>query len=575
MAILKDPDELPDEYIEFSEVFSDINTPEIWIAQSEDDLGPKAIILDGHSSILVYTKETEDLKWEAFNEIGQYKYQPDSVGDGIIVFPHTFYYELTIELSALKLEVSATFDGTGIKAIVMPLKDESIDNFFSALTKRLSSTISSVLKPADDRLVIQEGTNLEIPDSLTSNLSLKLAMMGINLSTIKVLGTEAIERKEEIVEGVFEEPEPVEEVLEEAEMDEFADMEETSATTGSIASIPPPPPASGPGAGGRADDIAPPPSVKAKKSAKMAGPPSPPPAQPATEPQDTTAKGAPPRAPAPNTVEKKSAPQAEPMPEPTPAPAPTKQKERSARSRAIDKTAKEEAPREEEPIADSLIARGMEKEAEESISLKNAHVSWFERMLQQRTYPLIVTISSEEMKVKKSITSPISGEKVSEKSEQLVVSTLDPFITVRPDFPGCLVVPAQQKVRADSNKSELTFHVTPLTLGHVLGQVNFIQNDRSIHKMTLDSKVITHRISRWSAALGTLAGTIPAIVAFFFGTSPQNFMNTNYVDSGLEFLDGIGYFGPFILSLIFFGIAGAGYFLQQPVKRARDIAFST
>ncbi|MHA2402731.1 MAG: hypothetical protein ACXADH_07035, partial [Candidatus Kariarchaeaceae archaeon] len=111
MAILKDPDESDNQLskLEYQEIFSDINSPGIFIAQTEQDLTPKILVLDGHSTILVFNQADEDLPWQAFNELGKYKYQADQLGDGIVIFPHKFYFEFSVELVSTELDFSGSF----------------------------------------------------------------------------------------------------------------------------------------------------------------------------------------------------------------------------------------------------------------------------------------------------------------------------------------------------------------------------------------------------------------------------------------------------------------------------------
>ncbi|MHA2249983.1 MAG: hypothetical protein ACXAD7_06455 [Candidatus Kariarchaeaceae archaeon] len=589
------------EDIDYQEIFTDINSPGIFIAQTESDLKAKLIVLDGHSTILVYT-HGKDLAWQAFNDLGQYKYQPDKVGDGLLIFPHTFYFEFTLKLATQEIEVQANFDGTGIKALTMPMKDVPIDEMVSSLQKRFSSTLSKILKPIDEQLEVNVGKKLKIPKNVMGDVSLKLALMGINLSSLQVSAQKPIEiMKGEVVEKIYDEPPTkMKEMLEREEKEKKESKkkrrrvkaampaDEVSISMDDLAE-----PTLAAGAGGAAKGGPPP-------SAAPGGPP--PPGAPAPSPQPsvptaTTAPGAPPPLAAPGgpppaakSEAKKAAkvippPKAKPkkkkkkdvippMPSPTPPTRRAAKMAEVAESKPImeDAILGEDDAMEEE-IDELLPSELAGLSMEETLSMRYTHASYFERMIPNRAYPLLIKISTEEMKVKKSVSSIMSGEKLSEAVDTMVISEDSPIVTIRPDFPGCFVVPNQIDVDASKPKVEALFHVTPIAIGKLTASIKFRQNNRTMHTMELKTKVINHRLSKWAAWIGAAASALPAFFAFIWNVPPDKFMNERLDEFAPAMLQDYGLMLPGAVTAGLFALSGFFYMLRRPRKSSRSIAF--
>ncbi|MCE7733261.1 MAG: hypothetical protein GPJ54_00190, partial [Candidatus Heimdallarchaeota archaeon] len=209
MVLVKDPDSIPEDFLNFEETFQDINSPGLYIARGEDDLKSKAIILDGHSTLLIYSSDSKDISWEPFREQGSYAYTPDNIGDGAILIPHHFYFEFPIELSDKLIKVEGNFGGSGINAIVMPMNGVKPEDFIQVLKDRLNSAFSSVLQPIGKNLTTIEGSGLAIPENLKKDISFKLALLGISLETIKVISAELLPAElteDEIVQKIYDEP---------------------------------------------------------------------------------------------------------------------------------------------------------------------------------------------------------------------------------------------------------------------------------------------------------------------------------------------------------------------------------
>jgi hypothetical protein len=469
----------------------------------------------------------------------------------------------------------STFDGNGIKAITLPLKDVSIDEIFNVMSKRLGEAVTSEIQSFDDTIELKKGKKITIPDSISMKIGMKLSLMGIVLITLKAKEIVEIEAraKEEIVEKVYEErstkmkdmleveekeskkkrkskpKKKVEKVPEEILTQPKASRSVAAgAGPPSPTSIPSPPPTTGAPAGPPPTSASPPPppSVVASESAP---PPSPVPSAPTA---------------APKPVVK---PQPSVMPPPLKAEVEELEPEPAEMAEDMDVMAFDDA----DEVDDMLIAKGMEK-TDHTMTLRYTHTSYFSRMLLNRAYPLIVKISMEEVGVQKSITSVMSGERISEREESIEVSEEDPNVTIRPEFPGCFVVPNEYVVDIREEKIEVKFHVTPLALGTLDGSVKFIQSGKSIHAMALETRVITHRISKWLAGIGASTSAIPFMMALFLDETIPQFMEKR-LDGFAPSLKDYGGIIIGLITAVFLFLSGFVYRLQRPRKSSSSLAF--
>ncbi|MCE7735189.1 MAG: hypothetical protein GPJ54_09950 [Candidatus Heimdallarchaeota archaeon] len=592
MVLEKDPAEdiTQLEEMTYKEFFSDINTPGIWKAETEEDLKTaKIIVLDGHSTILVYNQSDEDLPWTAYNELGQYKYTPDNIGDGVVIFSHTFYFEFNLLIGNQMVKVVSTFDGNSIEAIALPMKDVSIDDLFNVMTQRIEDAVNSEVQSFDDTIDVSVGKKIQIPESISMKIGMKLSLMGITLTGMK--SKEVIEgdglktdmllkseiRNEHIVDHVFDEQSSkMKDMLEEEEKElkKRKKAKSKKKVAPKTAEISAPEAAMRSGAGPVAD---------------ASPPPSPPPA--AGPPPVTSPGGSPPPVVAPPSV---GAPGAAPPPPPATggglsaakAPPPAA-KPKPAKSEILAKEAvpamadiadmEEEAEfdddmgfEDSDEIEDDLIAKGMEV-SEKPMTLRFTHTSYFSRMLLNRAYPLVVKISMDQVGVKKTITSIASGEKISEKEESIILEE-EKSVTIRPEFPGCFVVPAEQVVELTDETIEVKFHVTPLALGMLDGSVRFLQSGKTVHSMHLETKVITHRLSRWLATVGASASVVPTMVAFMLNETPAQFMEKRMDNLAPSIgVNGLAILGVFTAFFLF--LSGFVYRMQKPQKSNSSMAF--
>ncbi len=600
MVLKRNPEIIPEEFVEFDEIFGDINSPGIFLADNEDKFIPKAIILDGHSTLLVYSGDAKDVSWEAYRDQASFVYTADKLGDGAILFPHNFYFEFDIELSEKIISVAGNFIGSGINAIVMPMNNITPDKFVHTLQQRLSTSFSTVLKQIEQSLTINVGSVLKIPDQAITDISFKLALLGISVDRINVLSEKALPKgKVDIVEKIFDGP-PHSSMVEQLKLEEEEkrnkskekvktsakrdeakqDLSEKTTPIPKASPSPLPPPPMKRSTGGMPipkapSSMAPPPS---------AGPPGPgsPPSAPSTpgglpKPKPSKSDTIPSTMPAPS----RSA-----MPAPPSSrgsmPAPPKQgstpKIEQSRKKSKKSVSSILAAEEEEELAllpkelmgDDYMDDVLETPVMKKETKRFTNVSWFERMIPNRAYPLKIKLSSRELMSSASITSVMSGEKASEKAGSFVTKSTSPII-IRPIIPGSIVVPTQQEVAFDE-EGEVEFYVTPIAIGKLNANIQFIQDGSVFHKIPLDMKVITHRISKLVSYIGILTSAIPMLFAFFLNQPIDVFMNER-IKTYLPAVIGVGYLIPFLASAVFFGGGGLFYVLRKPKSKHTSLSF--
>ncbi|OLS23869.1 MAG: hypothetical protein HeimC2_24780 [Candidatus Heimdallarchaeota archaeon LC_2] len=563
---IKDPDVDVTQFedVLFDEVFSDINTPGIWIAKTQEDLEKsKIIVLDGHSTLLEYNQSKRDLPWTAFNELGQYKYQPENIGDGLIIFSHNFYFQFTLKIGNKSVLVESSFDGNSINAIALPMKDVPISQIFDVIAKRIEEAVTSEIRSYGDTIDVKKGKKISIPEAVSMKIGIKLSMMGIGLKSLTPKEITEVE----IVEGGAVEQHFEETSSEKKELlSKMPDvsMKKKGAKRKKVAAgakmdvkakevsrfTAGPPPSSASGAGGA--EIA---------STGQTSPP-PPPSTPVAPPKVLSPKPAPtpasskPSAPPPTA----KAPTGVPLTDPVIL---------EEEAEEVDESAVFDGLGIADPD-DELIATGMEK-TESKMTLKYTHTSYFSRMLLNRAYPLVVKINTEEVGVKKTISSIVSGEKISEKEESMILDE-EKSVTIRPEFPGCFVVPSEQEVELSDENVEVKFHVTPLALGMLDVSVRFLQAGKTVHSMYLETKVITHRLSRWLATIGASASVVPTMVAFMLNETPAQFMDKRMDNLAPSIgINGLAILG--FLTALFLFLSGFVYRMQKPQKSSRSLAF--
>ncbi|MCY3410952.1 MAG: hypothetical protein INQ03_04860 [Candidatus Heimdallarchaeota archaeon] len=614
MVLTKDPDNIPDDFVDFEDMFSDINSPGIFIAK-EEKYEPKSIILDGHSTLLVYSVNAKDTSWEAFHDNGSYVYTPDNKGDGAVLVPHNFYFEFEIELTGKVITVSGNFGGAGIKAIVMPMNNVSPEQFTETLMERLSNAFTQVLKPNDDQLTLVAGKQIDIPKQAKADLSFKLALLGISFDSIKMISEIVLPEEEaEYIEEIYENPreskfmeqlKKEEEEAKQKKMSKRKKKEEkkkepvkpiaTSTPIKKVSPNPPPPqkkpekkPAPSPGSSG-------PPGPGKAPAPAGGGPPGPSggipgPKTQASGPPGPSSGGVPPGpsggqssskqvAGPPGPSAKKPAPSPPgpkggiPGPKPTPPAEPDISDLASAPRSASKNFDDEEFDDFSASIADDeLLPTSLKKEKKETVTSKQryTHTSWFQRMIPNRAYPLKIKISTKELTKTVSISNIMTGEKTQEKVGSFQVTDTS-GITIKPVIPGCMVVPSQAEINVEKD-IEFDFYVTPLALGSLDARVEFYQNNQKFHTIDLDMKVINHRVSKMITYIGVLSSIIPMVFAFLMGMTFDDFMRDR-LGKLLPELENMSYWLPLAITA-FLGSGGLAFYgIRRPKMAQSTLSF--
>lgn len=164
-------------------------------------------------------------------------------------------------------------------------------------------------------------------------------------------------------------------------------------------------------------------------------------------------------------------------------------------------------------------------EVESLKALKFAKVEWFNKMILNRVYPLIIRISTQELVASKKQVSIVTGEEKSEVAQKITLDLETPVI-VRPEFPGCLVMPSERIIEPAIEQGTLTFFITSLAKGKMQNQIVFQQKTKIQASILLEGEVIDHRLAKWLAYIGSAVGAIPAVFAFVMGQSIGTFFTS-------------------------------------------------
>ncbi|MHA1330717.1 MAG: hypothetical protein ACTSR2_06545, partial [Candidatus Hodarchaeales archaeon] len=172
-----------------------------------------------------------------------------------------------------------------------------------------------------------------------------------------------------------------------------------------------------------------------------------------------------------------------------------------------------------------------EPKAEPPARKLHTHVHYFSRMNPRKTYPLTVTLSSIEKRLKRNRLHIVSGERESETKGEFDFSELAQDLIIEPLISGCLVQPTFQffNPRPENLPKELTFFITPLVeAGFRSTPLNgslYIKDDKGniLLKLNLpDTQVVSSRLSKVIATFGVIGGgALPFLDTFFFGGDLQ------------------------------------------------------
>lgn len=144
---------------------------------------------------------------------------------------------------------------------------------------------------------------------------------------------------------------------------------------------------------------------------------------------------------------------------------------------------------------------------------KHISMEYFDRMNPQNYYPLTLNIADIIQDKIAPIINPITGERKVQEQSQLDVKLKNPIVKIRPTLPGCIVVP--QEIETDFNHAtdEVTFYVTPVVKGEIIGHIEFINEGKVFHISEFTAKVVDPNYARVVAFFGILASFVPKILS--------------------------------------------------------------
>ncbi|MHA1647561.1 MAG: hypothetical protein ACTSVL_08315, partial [Promethearchaeota archaeon] len=209
------------------------------------------------------------------------------------------------------------------------------------------------------------------------------------------------------------------------------------------------------------------------------------------------------------------------------APEPLTKKEfRSLKSELQEElldTIKEKSEISEEVLEKNVVGRVAGKEVEEieeeklQTYHKNLAIDYFCVMNPDKYYPLVVNISDYIQKIKADQENLFTGERKTQKKDEMEVELLSSIISVKPIFPGCSVTPDEIQTDFQDLEDEIIFYITPLVNDDLDDcRIEFVNSENEVvHSVQTPCKVKDPRYARTVALYGTLASVIPKIFLFF------------------------------------------------------------
>ncbi|MFW9904156.1 MAG: hypothetical protein ACFFFH_07485, partial [Candidatus Thorarchaeota archaeon] len=160
----------------------------------------------------------------------------------------------------------------------------------------------------------------------------------------------------------------------------------------------------------------------------------------------------------------------------------------------------------------------------------HTHVHYYSKMLSRKTYPLHITLSQVAREIVKDKSHFLSGEKEKETRGEFELTDVTKRLIVEPLLSGCLVQPSSQFAdpRAQNLPKLLTFFITPLVdtgfrTTSLTGSIS-VKNETGtlLLKLNLpDLAVISHRVTKTAALVGTVGGGIMPAFDFLFNAGLQ------------------------------------------------------
>ncbi len=552
MKILKVTEEsgvsLPEEHLMFQDIFDSFNAPGLWLYTKENgQKGPFGLVQDGHNTILLYDTNESELKWKPIKEDGAYLIEAEVEGEGGVIIPHLAEIEVDIYLDGKKYLILVKCDASSSDALHIALKSTTPINFFRELKKRIRDIVTTMYISGDMLGEAMVGQELPLPENAFQVL-MKFGMLGLRYEGAKILTIEDAETPDDVKKEfeVYHEGE-VEEI-DEAFIPDIPKIEE-EVETPTYTEKPRGPPAVTrtkttaeiPSAQASGTPSQPPtpkkPPAPSVPSAKAAAPPSPAPPSPAPpSPAAETVQGSEeelmPRA---RRSKKRVKPALPSMP------GVSKEKGMQMSRKVESKETLDDLEEEEDKVVlDEMIKserktqsvagltpESMPTDTEENI-LKSIKTRWHDRMVVSKTYPVDVTISTEVLKVQKTKSNIISGERETEKIGRAVVDLNKP-VTVRAIFPGCITQPSTRLIDPKTERVSVRFYVTPLSKGTMECKIVLEQDDLVVSEMDLPTKVIDHRVAKLVAIGGAAISGIPASVGYAINGTVTELLSTKYL----------------------------------------------
>ncbi|MBN1329720.1 MAG: hypothetical protein JXA54_09630 [Candidatus Heimdallarchaeota archaeon] len=152
-------------------------------------------------------------------------------------------------------------------------------------------------------------------------------------------------------------------------------------------------------------------------------------------------------------------------------------------------------------------------ESEDKDYLKHISMNYFDRMNPQNYYPYVINISDIKQEKIITIQNPITGERQTQQRSQIATKLENPIVKIRPTIPGCNVVPNEIETDFDKVENEVTFYVTPVVKGKIIGQIQYINEGSIIHTTEFTAKVVDPRYARAVVYYGILTSFIPKIIS--------------------------------------------------------------
>ncbi|MGE0430679.1 MAG: hypothetical protein AB7K09_05055 [Planctomycetota bacterium] len=192
-----------------------------------------------------------------------------------------------------------------------------------------------------------------------------------------------------------------------------------------------------------------------------------------------------------------------------------------------------------------------------------ATVRYFAQMNPGKVFPLSVKFTKEKLQEWRSRgVAQVSGDKAIEVTKD------DPFVTVRPHFPGCHVTPAERRVDLTAEESEATFTVSPFARGNMKDAcVQVLYQGAVAQTIATPTRITTQMLSRVTATASFLT---PAYTLALQATGTDL---TSQAKAGFPLIGGlVEQFGLFNLGLIGGAIllVAAGLFFWWKMPKQSD-----